>query len=250
MFRVQHLLFGLAFASLLASRVVAAPTPEATASGNQQQIEDLKDRLATKVAELRQSQRRAIVGTVKAVSVSTATIETKTKDIKIELTDDIVIVQVLKGKRTELTLDDLAKGDNVVVFGEYDTTLDLLKAKVIFIQSASVVQRFAGTVKEVDTEQFTITIATSDNKTIIVDIEKATKITLWDGQKLAKGGFTKLAVGNSVHVVGTPVPKKENRISALRILDIGNVTNAPTAAPEEPTPTVKTTPKSTPTPTP
>src|SRR3989344_3490561 len=168
MFRVQHLLFGLAFASLLASRVVAAPTPEATASGNQQQIEDLKERLATKVAQLRQSQRKAIVGTVKAVSVSTATIETKTKDVKIELTDDIVIVQVLKGKRTKLTLDDLAKGDRVVVFGEYDTTLDLLRAKVIFIQSASTVERILGAVTGVDAKAFTVTVTTAEGKTITI----------------------------------------------------------------------------------
>jgi len=225
------------------------PTPEATGTGTQTQIDDLKERLATKVAQLRQSQRKAIVGTVKAVSVSTATIETKTKDVKIELTDDIVIVQVLKGKRTKLTLDNLTKGDNVVVFGEYDATLDLLKAKVIFIQAASSVERTRGTVTEVDAKAFAVTVAT-EGKTIVVDIEKTTKITLWDGSALAKGGFSKLSVGDSVHVVGTPVPKKENRLSALRILDIGNVTNAPTAAPEEPTPTVKTTPKSTPTPTP
>ncbi len=250
--RIQHLLFGLAFATILASRVVAAPTPtpEATGAGTQTQIDDLKERLATKVAQLRQSQRKAIVGTVKAVSVSTATIETKTKDVKIELTDDIVIVQVLKGKRTKLTLDDLTKGDEVVVFGEYDATLDLLKAKVIFIQSGASAERIAGTVTAVDKEEFTVTVAT-EGKNVIVDIEKATKITLWDGQKLTKSGFSKLTVGDSMHVVGTLVPKKENRLSAVRILDIGNVTNAPTAAPtEEPTPTVKTTPKSTPTPTP
>ena len=215
------------------------------------QIDDLKDRLATKVAELRQSQRRAMIGTVKSVSVSTATIETKTKDIKIELTEDITIIQYLKGKRTELTLDDLAKNDHGVVFGEYDSTLELLKAKIIFIQS-TLPQRIAGTVTALDKEEFTVTVAT-EGKSVIVDIEKITKISLWDGQTITKAGFSRLAVGDSVHVVGTLVPKKENRLSATRILDIGNITNAPTAAPtptEAPTPTIKSTPKSTPTPTP
>ncbi len=250
--RIQHMLFIIAFFGILAGRVAAAPTATPTEpTVETQQIDELKDRLATKVAQLRQSQRKAIVGDVKAVSVSTATIETKTKDVKIELTDDIVIVQYLKGKRTKLTADELAKGDHVVVFGEYDTTLDLLKAKVIFIQAASAVGRIAGTVSKVDAKAFTITVAT-EGRTVLVDIERSTKINLWDGNAITKAGFSKLAVGDTVHIIGTPVPKKENQLSADRVLDIGNVTNAPTAAPTPtPEPTAaKTTPKPTPTPTP
>lgn len=248
--RMQHLLFVIAFAGILAGRVLAAPTLTPTPEADQTQIDDLKDRLATKVAQLRQSQRKAIIGTVKSVSVSTATIETKTKDVKIELTDDIVIVQIIKGKRTKLTQDDLAKDDPVVVFGEYDTTLDLLKAKVIFIQSASSAERLSGTITEVDAKAFTITVST-EGRSVIVDIERTTKITLWDGSNLTKSGFSKIAVGDSVHLLGTPVPKQENRISADRIANIGNVTNAPTAAPTQaPTPTTKATPKPTATPTP
>ena len=223
--------------------VLRRAAAESAPRADTKQIEDLKERLATKVAELRQSQRKAVIGTVKAVSVSTATVETKTKDVKIELTDDIVIVQVLKGKRTKLKLDDLAKGDRVVVFGEYDTTLDLLKASVIFIQSPSTIERIPGVVTQVDAKAFTITVTTAEDKTVTVDIEKTTKITLWDGSALVKGGFSRLAVGDSVHVVGTPVPKKENRLSAVRILNLGNLTNSPTAAPtEKPTPTTKPTP--------
>lgn len=243
------LLILLSFLSLLPVANVAA-APEATPTANVKQIEDLKERLATKVAELRQSQRKAIAGTVKAISVSTATIETKTKDVKIELTDDIVIVQYLKGKRTKLTLDDLAKDDRVVVFGAYDATLDILKAKVVFIQAAPA-QRATGTVTAVDAKEFTLTLTSPEGKTVIVDVEKTTKITLWDGQKMAKAGFSKIAAGDTLHVVGTAVPKKEDRVSAARILDIGNVTNAPTAAPtptEVPTPTKATKVTTTPTP--
>src|SRR3989344_8178245 len=69
------------------------------------QIENLKDRLATKVAELRQTQRRAIAGTVKKVEVSTLTIETETKDIKIDLPDEITVIQYLKGVRTLLSIN-------------------------------------------------------------------------------------------------------------------------------------------------
>lgn len=217
----------------------SAHAADATQAANQKQINDLKDRLATKVAELRQLQRKAIFGTVKAVSTSTATIETKTKDVKIELTDDIKIAQIIKGTRTKLTADNLDKGDQVAVFGEFDTTLDLLKAKVIFIQAAPT-QRIAGIVTDVTKADYTVTVKTPEGKSYIVDIETVTKIAVWTADRgIAKGGFSKVTVGDTIHVIGMAA-KKDDRVSAGRILDLGNLTGtAPTATAS---PTAKPTP--------
>ena len=249
------LIFLITLISLLPGQAVHAAT-EATAPAkqdlaprdNQKQINDLKDRLATKVAELRQLQRKAIFGTVKAVSTSTATIETKTKDVKIELTDDIKIAQIIKGTRTKLTADNLDKGDQVAVFGEFDATLDLLKAKVIFIQAAPT-QRIAGMVTDTSKADFTLTVKTPEGKNYIVDIETVTKIAVWTADKgITKGGFSKITVGDTVHVAGSLVPKKDNRMSASRILDLGNLSGTPIATPtpaETPTSTGKATPKPT-----
>ena len=222
----------------------ASPTP----INKLKQIEDLKDRLATKVAELRQTQRQAISGTLKAKSVSTATIETKTKDVKIDLTDEIKIYQNLKGTRTALTIDNLDIGDPVVVFGQLDTTLDLLKAKIIFIEAAQS-EKIAGVVTSVDKVEFTLTVSTIEEKNYIVDIEGTTKALQWDQQNgITKGGFSKVTVGNTVHVLGKPVPKKTNRLSAVRILDIGNLSgqepiNASEATKSAAEPTVTPKPK-------
>ncbi|KKW10692.1 MAG: hypothetical protein UY49_C0015G0010 [Microgenomates group bacterium GW2011_GWC1_49_7] len=232
---------------------VAAQT--ATPSGDsKQKLDDLKERLATKVAELRQTQKRAIYGTVKATSVSTITVETKTSDAKIELTDEISVFQNLKGKRTELTTEDLVKGDTVVVFGDYDANLDLLKAQAIFIQGA-IPTRISGVVMETNKNDFTLTVKTPDGPSYIIDFETTTKASLWTKDKgSAKGSFSKLLVGDTVHVLGTPVAKKENRLSAARILSLGAISgSAPTATPipEEkasPSASPKATPKPTPTP--
>jgi hypothetical protein len=252
---MKHILLLIA-TLLFANQVMAAtPTPTATSSATtpKAQIDDLKDRLATKVAELRQSQKKAIAGTIKAVSVSTFTVETKTSDVKIELTDSITVFQTIKGKRTELTTDDLAKGDNVVVFGDYDTGLDLLKAKVIVIQDAPP-ERISGKVTEIDTKAFTVTVEVSDGNAYVVDIEKTTAVFAFEKENgVVKGGFSKLQTGSIVHVMGTLVPKKEKQISASRILDLGNLSGAtPTPTPTieaTPTATASGTPKATPKPT-
>lgn len=202
------------------------PTAATPASGSAQ-MEELKARLATKVAELRTVVKRAMSGTVKSVSVTSASIETKTKDIKIELTDDVTVTQMIAGKRTSLAVDKIEPKDVVTVFGTYDETLDLLKAQYIFIESGSTVTRLSGIVVDVDDEDFVLTINTGEGRILTVDIERTTKTTMWTkAGGIAKGGFSKIAVGDTVHITATPVAKKENTYSAVRILDLGNITGA------------------------
>lgn len=234
----------------------SATPATSTPTAKMKQIEDLKERLATKVAELRQSQRRALFGTVTSISLTTVTIETQTKNVKIELTDDMKVIQVIRGKRTELTTDALDKGDTVVVFGDYDATIDILKGKIIFIQGSLPV-RISGTVTAIDKGEFTLTVETAEGQTYTVDIEKDTRTEGWDRTKgLSKSGFSKIALGDTVHILGTPVPKKDNRLSAQRIFNLGNLsgvtpTPSPTLSEEATTSaTPTTTPKTTPKPTP
>lgn len=239
--------------ALLLSLIAAPVFAQATGSAN---LDDLKARLATKVAELRTVVKRAMYGTVKSVSLTAATIETKTKDIKLELTDDVMVSQLISGKRATLPIEDLAAKDTVTVFGDYDETLDLLKAQYIFIESPSSLSRVTGTVADVDQEEFMLTVNTKEGKTVLIDIEKATKTNVWtkDGG-IVKGGFSKIGVGDTIHVVGKPVAKTDNRVSATRILDLGNITGVmtPTVTPTRmasPSATAKTTPKPTPKPSP
>jgi hypothetical protein len=219
------------------SSPAATPKPTVAAASGSAQMEDLKARLATKVAELRTVVKRAMSGTIKSVSVTSATIETKTKDIKIELTDDVTVTQMISGKRTPLAVDKLEPKDVVTVFGTYDETLDLLKAQYIFIESSLNVTRLSGIVVDVDDEDFVLTINTGEGRILTVDIERTTKTTLWTkAGGIAKGGFSKIVVGDTVHIIATPVVKKENTYSAVRILDLGNITGAAS------TPTAVTTP--------
>lgn len=241
-FILFFLLFGLWVNGVFAQ----TETPKATPT-NQNKIDDLKERIATKVAQLRQTQKQALSGTVSDVSVSTISIETQTKEVKIELTDDIAVYQTIRGKRTKLTIDDVDKGDFVVVFGDFDSSLDILEAKLIYIQAIPP-ERISGTVTDVDEAAFTFTAATGGNRKVVVDFEKATILNVWTNVGgIAKAGFSKIAVGDSIHVLGSAVAKKENRLTAIRILDLGNLTGAPTGAPE-PSPSPKPSPKVTPTP--
>jgi hypothetical protein len=234
-------IFAVALLTLPSTAFAQTATP---AGDKANKLEELKDRLATVVAELRQTQRRAISGTIKSTSITTAVIETETKDLKIELIDELSVFQMIKGKRTALTVDDLAAGDFVTVFGEYDTTLELLKAKVIFIQSP-LPALLSGKVSKVDAKAFTLTLETKEGPIYTVDIEKATTTQTWTGEEaLEKSGFSQITVGDIVHVAGTLVAKQTDRISALRILNLGKLTGEPPTA--TPKATSSASPKATP----
>jgi hypothetical protein len=246
-------IIGTLLASSVATSVLAvAPvaSPSATLSpkptdAKSKQIEDLKDRLATKVAELRQTRTSALFGTVSVTTVSTISIGTKTKDIKMDIPDDLRVFQVLKGKRTTLTSDAVTKGDVITVFGDLDTTLDVMKPKVIFIEPI-LPQLIHGTITNIDKTAYTITVLSPDNMTYTIDIEQTTKILVNDKDKgLIKTGFSKIAIGDVVHVVGAPEPKKENQLSGVRILDLGALTAATTPV-LSPTPTSVASPSATP----
>ncbi len=240
--------------SVYAATASTSGTTNTTASPSaDQKLENLKDRLASAASQLQQSQKRAVFGTVTATSVSTITVETPTKGIKVELADSVKVAQIIKGKRTNLTTDDVSKGNVVTVFGDYDSALDLLKGSVIFIQGA-VPSRISGAISAVDKKNYTITVTTADGTAMIVDIETVTKNILWDkANGTSKGAFSKYIVGDTVFILETP-EKTANRVSAIRVLDIGNLSGAtttPTLTPvSSPSATLTVTPKPTATPTP
>lgn len=250
-------LFLLAIISLLfvqSHAVMAATTPpttksaESSASGEKtKKLEELKDRLATKVAELRQTQRKALFGTVSDVSLVSLTIETENKNAKLELADDLKVVQLIKEKRTTLSTSDLAKGDIVTVFGEYDSTIDLLKPKIIVIQKKPS-KHIRGKIKEVNKTDFSISVETNDAQVYVVDIESTTKTLSWTTSGgIVKSGFSKLSVGDTVLVSGQPVPKKDLRINADRVVDIGTLSPTPVQSTETPATARDGTPSATPT---
>lgn len=236
--------------------MVFAATPSATPSGAkkdvQTKIDDLKERLATKVAELRKSTPRAIFGTVTQVSVSSISVDAIQKAYKIELTDSINVAQILKGKRTDLSTDDISKNDVVTVFGDFDETLDILQAKHIFIEASKLPKRLHGTISAIDKKNNAFTLKGVDEASYTIDIESTTKNTLWTNGKSEKGGFSKLEIGMVVTVVGMEDAKEADRYSALRLLSIktgetATTTPEPTASPSAtPSPTkAKSTPKPT-----
>lgn len=225
----------------------ATPTPQENLLDKLKQIKILKEKIATKVAELREQEMAAIAGTVRSVGEDTMTISSSKGERIITLSADVQVFLLSDSSRKESTTDTIKQGDTVAAIGYVESAKQTLVASYIYIQNRTL-SNFSGKISDIDRTNFTITVKSKQQK-LLVDIEKNTRTTMYDRKKdaMVRLGFSKLSVGDVVHVAATPNAKEENRFSAIRIaalnFDFGDqpeTTAAPTkAASVSATPTKK-----------
>lgn len=196
-------------------------TPSATTFINKlKQIETLKEKIATKVAQLRESEKGAAGGTIKSLGDTNITLATKNGDKTYSYSDDTVFFDMRDGEKGEPQPVSFAKklkvGFRIVIFGYYDTNRTTLSAKYIYVVSNPV--HLVGKIADIDKSNYTITVKEAQGNTL-VDIETYTRISLFSKKTgIVRSGFSKLSENNTVHIFASPNPKDENRVSALKIL--------------------------------
>lgn len=197
-----------------------SPTPAENLMDKLKQIKILKEKIATKVAELREKEMAAIAGTVKAVAANSMTITSVKGERVITISEDVQVFLLSNSSRTPSTAEKIKQGDSIAAIGYVEDAKQTLVASYIYIQNRSI-QHFSGKITNIDRTNFTITIKEKLQE-ILVDIEKNTRTAAYDAKQdaLVRAGFSKLAVGDTVHIAATPNVKEEQRFSALRIAAI------------------------------
>ncbi len=215
----------LGLLTLLSSSMVygqtTTPSPAPTVVQSEE-IQNLKEKLASKVAELRQKDQKAISGTVQ--DVATAGLRLKATDdtlyeVKIdpELTKTY---QISAGQKKEIQFKDLKKGAYIIVNG-------LVDGKTITANYIYRDEQFlggSGRITEVNSTDFYIRVLTLEKDTYTLDIENSTKRNLLNikSLELEVVGFTKIKEGDTLHFVvrKTGTEREKNRYSATKILII------------------------------
>ena len=206
------------------STIAKAQSKNATASSNiaEDEIQNFKDKIASKVAELTKQEQKAVSGFVIKTGnnqLSIITDDNQTMQVKI---DDILtkIYQINGAQKKEIKLTDIVKNDYLIVNGPTsDTTVT---ANYIFVDEKYLVN--VGKITEVDKENFSLKITTLDKETITLEIETATKQLILDIKtlELYRAGFSKIKEGDTVHFVvkQKQANNKETIYSAVKILII------------------------------
>ena len=186
-----------------------------------EEIQNFKEKLASKVAELQKKEDKAISGFLILKKDKTLTIETTDNEqFSVEL-DDLLTkyFQVNVTALKEITLDDFEVDDYIIITGP-------ISGKVITANNVYKDENFtsgSGIVSDTGQGDFVLNVVTLENETLTIDIETATKRKILNIKtlKLEDVGFSKIKSGDVIHFFYKKISNKdEKKYSTSKILVI------------------------------
>jgi len=207
------------------------------------QIELLKEKIATRVTQLRENEKVALHGTLSARTSGSITLATsKGVDHKITYLDDTVFYSITGNKKSTIKSDKLASESAIAVFGYYNEDHSVITAKYVYDISDSPLS-IIGKVSEVNKDDFTVSV-TDGKETRVFDYEKTTRTFTLAPSKTSwvRSGFSKLTIGDTLRISGTVDDKEKDRWDAQNIYIVVSSLVTPTAQPtKSATPSAKPT---------
>lgn len=204
-------------------------------------VDQIKDKVASRVAELKLVEKRGVVGIVESVNDNEIRINDLNDKTRIIEVDELTKYSSDEGS---FDLSDVEKGTKISAIGLYNKDSGKLLAR--FVNEISIPVFLNGVISNKDEDGFTITLSTIDERDYTVDVEKITKSFSFSDGELETAGFAKLETMKNALVIGFVDPKDENRISASRIIIFPDVPKNPGIEVDTPEPS-KTSSSPTPT---
>ncbi len=234
-----------------ASDEKVTPEPQTTSEEKQKnlidQINNLKEKVASKVAELRLVEKRGIIGVVTQTSDNKITMNDVNGETRYVDVDELTKFSSPDEKGT-FGISDITKGMQLSVIGLYNKDSKRILAR--FVDVVPLPFYVSGQVSAIDKVNFTITVINAEQDKALVDIENITKIsTSTEADGLSKIGFSKLQTGDRVHIFGYANKNDKKRLTATRIIVFSELTKNPKIVmpntEEEQTPEATTSPTGT-----
>lgn len=145
------------------------PTP--TASKFDSRIDILKNKVASKVAELNLVEKRGFIGTVESTGKNSITLTDLNGNTRMVDVDELS--KFNSETNDDFDITNIKKGSKIGVAGLYNKESRRLLAR--FVNEISIPLFLQGVLSEKDVKNFTVKITTEENKTYLVDIENITK---------------------------------------------------------------------------
>jgi TolA-binding protein len=216
----------LLYSCALSSVSASSPTPAKSASVSatssaavgeklNEQINQLKERIASRVAELNLVEKRGIIGTVKETTGNQITITDLAGKTRFVDVDEITKFSSPNSKN--FGLSDLTKGTKISILGLYNKQSQRILARFIgvFVVPAYISGRISG----IDDKNYTLTIISEDQKETKIDIETGITISAYTKEDgMSKYGFSKFEIGDKITAAGFPDNKDPKLLVASRVL--------------------------------
>lgn len=211
---ICYLLFAFFTVPVLAATI--SPTASPTESVNNNAINDLKERIASRVAQLKLVERKGVVGTVTDVSDTQITLSDSQSNMRFVDVDELTKFSSPSAKDA-FGISDITKGSNLGVLGLFNKQSRRVLAR--FVDVVSFPASFSGATASVDNKNFTLNVILENGEEKTVDVETVTKtLSYTKASGLTRLGFSKITEGEHVIVIGFQDVKNKNRIIASRII--------------------------------
>lgn len=206
---------------------VATPTPVTTPTqGDIQQIDDLKNRIASRVAQLNLVEKKGIIGTVTDATNTQITLNDVNGNIRFIDVDELTKFSNSNASGTSFGISDINRGMTLGILGLYNKQSRRILARQVDVLTMTKI--FIGVVSSVDSKNFNFYIVSEDNKQTFIDVEAVTKTYSYStGTDLVSAGFSKIKVDESVIVIGFPDKNNPTHIIASRVLLFPDVPKSP-----------------------
>jgi len=207
------------------------------------QINELKEKIASRVSELNLVEKRGMIGVVTEVSGNKITLTDVAGKTRIVDVDEITKFSSASNK--SFGLSDITKGTKLSVLGLYNKQSKRILAR--FINTTIDPTFLSGSISELDAKNFFITMTTTEQKQVKIDVQTSTKLlTASKDGDLNKFGFSKLEVGDRITVVGYPDKKDAKIIVGDRVITYLSLLQNPKIKVNKPEPTATEAPSPTP----
>lgn len=185
-------------------------------ASEEQQINDLKDRIAQRVAQLKLVERRGIMGVATDITDTQITLNDLQDNIRFVDVDELTKFSSPSAKES-FGISDISKGAKLEVLGLYNKQSRRLLARFVTVTVLSKV--IHGYVVSTDLDNYTVTVKTPKDEKVFVDVQTTTKTRSFGKDAgLVRSGFSKIKEGGRVVIIGFPDTKDKNTLVAWRIL--------------------------------
>ena len=230
-------LFICIFVSIPAQAGAVSPTLQPSANEKLgQKINDLKERIASRVAELKLVERRGILGKVTNATNTQVTLSDLQNNIRFVDVDEITKFSSPSAKGS-FGISDITKGTTIGVLGLYNKESRRTLARFVDVVDNPTI--FHGAIANINEDDFSFELNTADKKSYTVDIEKSTRTLSYSKENgLTKSGFAKLKEGYRVAMIGFMNTKIPSRITATKVIYFTDIPRTPAIILSVPSPTI------------
>lgn len=237
-------LSGIGLSIFFKSANAVSITPKSTEAEkdiNQKQINDLTEKIASRVAQLKLVEKRGLIGKVTDVSNTQITISDIQNNTRFIDVDELTKFSSPNTK-SSFGISDIEKDSTIGILGLYNKDSRRIMAR--FVTVVNLPRHISGIISSIDEDNFTLLVKTKKGD-INIDVGTTTITSSFTNSlKLSKSGFSKLKEGEYIIAVGFEDKKDKNLIVASKIIVFPNIQKAQEEAQSNdnqqiPTPTPK-----------